>query len=64
MPDNEKHVICPSNEPFGEGNGWDDCSENDATQWQVWTEGPFGECVASFDTRAEAEAFMAAQPAT
>lgn len=51
--------IFPSNEPYGEGNGWDDCAEHEATQWQVFTEGPFGELVGSFDSREKAEAFVA-----
>lgn len=50
--------IRPSNEPSGEGNGWDDCAEEDATSWQVWTGGKeAGECIAAFDTRHEAETF-------
>lgn len=57
-----QHAIEPVNEPFGEGNGWEWCDDdNTATHWHVFTAGPFGELIGAFDSREKAEAFVASR---
>lgn len=48
--------IVPVNEPNGEGNGWEQCAEKDATGFEV-DQG--GALVEFFTTRKQAEAFVA-----
>jgi hypothetical protein len=59
------YQIFPQNEPDGEGNGWADCAEADATAFAVWDmdafDGPEG-LVYLADTRAKAEAWIISNP--
>ena len=56
-----KYKIIPQNEPDGEGNGWADCAEHEATAFAVWnmeaSDGPEG-LEQLCDTRAKAEAWI------
>lgn len=56
-----RYKVYPQNEPDGEGNGWADCAEHEATAFAIWDEdaldGPDG-LVELFDTRAKAEAWI------
>lgn len=56
------YKIFPQNEPDGEGNGWADCDEQNATAFAVWDmdmrDGPDG-LVELCDTRSSAERWIA-----
>ncbi|WP_454287236.1 hypothetical protein [Rhizobium arsenicireducens] len=56
--DSYGYTIIPEHEPYGEGNGWDDCTDAEATQWCIWTEGQGGERIEAFDSRVLAEAYL------
>lgn len=59
-----KLKACPHNEPDGEGNGWADCPPEEATGWIVIdddTDEDSMRFLAIFDTKAEAEEWIAAQ---
>jgi hypothetical protein len=55
--------IVPVCEPFGEGYGWEACTDEEATVWQVWGarderslgDSMYSDMVDAFDSRSEAE---------
>lgn len=51
--------IYPMNEPWGEGNGWNDCADNEASAFFVARgENDDANRIESFDTRAKAEEYI------
>ena len=56
-----KYLIEPINEPDGEGNGWDECDESEATMFRIW-DIEADQQVEAFATRAEAERWVRSAP--
>lgn len=52
----EHYIIEPSNEPRGQGNGWELCDEHKATCFWIWKyDGDSDELYEGLETRQQAE---------
>jgi len=56
----KRYFIEACNEPRGEGNGWDLCTDSEAKCFMVWevTDGLIEECISTFLTRNESEKYI------